>query len=97
MSDKEDKLAAVRQQFLSGLQDKAQALEVMLASTKEGSVEQPIAALLHKIAGSAGFYGQREIAELARVLEIRLLETSLTEDITRDLVALIMVMRGTVE
>ena len=69
-----DKLAAVRHKFLASLGDKANELEELSTGLIDDSRWQELSALLHKIAGSAGFYGELAIADLARELELQIIK-----------------------
>ena len=64
-----DKLAAVREKFILSLQDKATELEAAAAGGEGDESLETLRAIVHKIAGSAGFYGQSDIAELATFID----------------------------
>lgn len=67
-----DAMAAVAAKFRASLARKADEIEAAQhAGTNAGSAGA-LVALMHKLAGSAGFYAETAIAELAADLERRL-------------------------
>ena len=93
-SDKRDKLAAVRVKFLASLIDKAAELEKAL-SAEQPHRTQDIQALVHKIAGSTGFYGESRIAEYATKIDQQLSDVNgaIPADLYQQLEQLIIMLR----
>lgn len=65
-------LAAVAAKFRASLATKADEIEAARQARQAGGPVSPIVALMHKLAGAAGFYAETAIAELAADLERRL-------------------------
>ena len=60
-----DKLAAVRRKFVAASKQRAETIEDILGLPETTEKYQRLRHLAHKIAGSAGFYGEDEIAQVA--------------------------------
>lgn len=67
-----DAMAAVAAKFRASLACKADEIEAAHRACKTGGPVWALVALMHKLAGSAGFYAETAIAELAADLERRL-------------------------
>ncbi len=67
-----DALAAVAAKFRASLVAKADEIEAVARARAAGGSPDALAALMHKLAGSAGFYAETAIAALASDLERRL-------------------------
>lgn len=91
-----DKLAAVREKFILSLQEKAGALDVAMEEAVSTGEFENLVALVHKIAGSAGFYGQDDVAALATTIdnELNLKQNEvLSETLQREIRGLIDLMQ----
>ncbi len=67
-----DSMAAVAAKFRASLARKADEIEAAQQDCANGRTAWALVALMHKLAGSAGFYAETAIAELAADLERRL-------------------------
>ena len=91
-SDKADRLAAVRVKFIASVKERAQELTVCLAEEHWIDEWQSLQAKVHKIAGSAGFYGEHDVACLAAAIDRKLQvepNTDAIEDLRAEISALI--------
>ncbi len=78
-------LAAVAAKFRASLATKADEIERARSEHASGSPASTLAALMHKLAGAAGFYDETAIAKLAADLE-RTLEVERTGELDREVV-----------
>ncbi len=91
-----DKLAAVRGKFILSLQEKAEPLQIALQEAVASGQSNNLEALVHKIAGSAGFYGQADVAAMATAIddELKVKQNSvLPESLQQEIGKLISVMQ----
>jgi len=65
-------MAAVAAKFRASLESRADEIEAAEKARAAGGSALPLVTSLHKLAGSAGFYAETGIAELAANLEGRL-------------------------
>ena len=65
-------MAAVAAKFRASLESRADEIEAAEKDRAAGGSVLPLVASLHKLAGSAGFYAETGIANLAADLECRL-------------------------
>ena len=92
-----DRLAAVRQKFIAGLMDRADTLEGVLNTPSDERDYEHLQTLVHKIAGSAGFYGEQKIADTAQKIDVQLQQANdpaALPTLTDDLRALILILRA---
>ena len=61
----DDKLAAVRRKFIAASKQRADTIEEIMGVPEAKEKYSRLQHLTHKIAGSAGFYGEHRIAEVA--------------------------------
>lgn len=61
----DDKLAAVRRKFIAASKQRADTIEAIMGVPEATEKYSRLQHLAHKIAGSAGFYGEHRIAEVA--------------------------------
>ena len=71
-SDKTDRLAAVRKKFVASVKERADVLDNFLVDENSYNDWQSLQAMVHKIAGAAGFYGEDDIARVAAQLDVQL-------------------------
>ena len=76
----EDKLSALKQQYLKSLPEKMSEINRYWATCIENQEIQDnmLEAALHKLAGSAGMYDENTLGEIARTIEITLSNHSKT-------------------
>lgn len=90
-------LAVVAAKFRASLLAKADEIELAKSALVAGRPTSKLVALMHKLAGAAGFYAENAIAELAADLERRL-EAADTDDHVeaseRDIDRLIALLRN---
>lgn len=77
-----DRLAAVRQKFIASLKERADTIETMLDAPEADNEHAQLQTLVHKIAGSAGFYGEQQIADAAQRIDIQLQQSPSPGEIT---------------
>ena len=69
-ADSNDKLAAVRAKFIAGIKERAATIESILLLPDGADKHAQLQHITHKIAGSAGFYGEDKIAEIAAKIDM---------------------------
>ena len=82
-ADSNDKLAAVRAKFIAGIKERAATIEGILLLPDGEDKRAQLQHITHKIAGSAGFYGEDKIAEIAAKLDTSLQTSKNVIDLRR--------------
>ena len=92
-----DKLAELERAFRAKLVVRATELEEALARATQGdeAAAQQVAAIVHKLSGSAGSFGAVELSETATTLDLALHAGTAPAALVDELRALIEAMRAT--
>lgn len=95
---KPDRLARIAAKYRASLAARADEIERIAAALPDAQARAVLTIDLHKLSGSAGFYGEDELAMRARTLELRLEEEPLKgedlKDFRSELAAALCLMRA---